>query len=201
MYQINYEDDIITYKDIDDALADLNKYLSKQNDHIEINSDDNSQITFNIDHDNQIIFKHDYDFTNKHIFIPYFIFTNESLSKISLETIEDIQLLKPGLLLDILTYDQALLNPYFVLTNIFKVPEEAIYQAFILYLNKTIMMEDDPIKVNFNKIFSEFFSSDNNKDIPLYKYQKLLTFYLSAKKILPFMVKFEQYHSNFNTLS
>ena len=169
MYQINYDDDIITYKDIDDALADLNKYLSKQNDHIEINSDDNSQITFNIDHDNQIIFKHDYDFTNKHIFIPYFIFTNESLSKISLETIEDIQLLKPGLLLDILTYDQALLNPYFVLTNIFKVPEEAIYQAFILYLNKTIMMEDDPIKVNFNKIFSEFFSSDNNKDIPLYK--------------------------------
>ena len=28
MYQINYEDDLITYNNIDDALLDLNKVLS-----------------------------------------------------------------------------------------------------------------------------------------------------------------------------
>lgn len=207
MYLINYDDDVITYNDIDDALLDLNKVLSntENKDMIEftISSDSNIIRFSNVD-GNSIIFnyQHSKDLQNKYRFIPYFIFKSSILHNINFNTIKDIQYIDPETVLNILTYKEPLLNPYKVLVKIFNAPEELIFQTFILFLNKTVSLEDNPLKINIDLIYQSFFINYKKiiNEIPMEKYHKLLMFYMSSNKILPFMLKFNKYYSKYDNL-
>ena len=204
MYQINYEDDLITYNNIDDALLDLNKVLSNtENKNIiefSVLTDLNTIKFSNID-GNNITFK--YDKKLDYPSIPYFIFKDSILQNINFNIIEDIQLMHPETLLNIMTYNGSILNPYKVLIEIFNIPEEFLFQAFILFLNKTVSSEENPLKINIDSIYGSFFINYKKiiNEIPIDKYHKLLMFYMSSKKILPFMLKFNQYSSKFNHLT
>lgn len=100
----------------------------------------------------------------------------------------------PEFLLNIFTSKKCIINPYNVLINIFNINEELIYQTFILFLNKTIFNNHKTNSLNLSDVFKNFFINDNNIDH--IKYNRLFTYYLSAKKIYPFMIKYEPYVSN-----
>lgn len=105
----------------------------------------------------------------------------------------NINNITPEVLLDIFTSKYCFSNPYNILLNIFNVNEELIYQTFILFLNKTITNNHETNPLNLDNVFNNFFI--NNSTIDHQKYNRLFTYYLSAKKIYPFMIRYNPYIS------
>jgi len=133
--------------------------------------------------------------------IHYLIFDKKIINKIT-NNISDLyqpNKLNIEMLLDIITYDKYIINPYSLLIDIININKEAIHQIFILYLNKSIKLNDEIHKINLNIIPINFFGGYNDSNIDHKNYIKLLIYYLTAKKIPPFMIKYESYKSKFST--
>jgi len=64
-----------------------------------------------------------------------------------------------------------------------------LYQTFILYLNKTIQKSNDITKTDLNEIIMDFLQTNT---VNVQPYKTLLLFYMSNKKILPFMLDYQK---------
>lgn len=126
---------------------------------------------------------------------PLFIFDKNKLLELNEIDIKNIKLGNPKIFMEILTYKNYLMNPYYVLKNLFNVKDEMLYQIFILYLNNTIKIENDITAIKSEIIIKNFI--DNDTDI--IPYNNLFKYYLAARKIYPFMIRYEYYNSKFNT--
>ena len=132
--------------------------------------------------------------------IPYLLLNKDLLSKLSQNDLYKLIKLDPEFLLNVITYDKCLINPYYLLIKLININEEALYQTFILYLNKSISCNTEMEKIDLTNITKTFLINCDNKICTEYtykKYDKLLTYYISAKKITPFMIKFTPYSSLF----
>ena len=212
MFHIKINNEIQIQSDnLDDIIIHFNEILSTAN-----NDNDNDNDTHNIKyindhHQNAIVIE--LEFNNKNIklesdiitkltlndiyLLPFFIFSKNKLNKMNVDDLLHIINLNPQSLLDIITYDESLLNPYVVLSKIFHMNDDFIYQSFILYLNKTISIDTSQSQFNINAIVDNFIyhSTFNNQ-----KYKNLFMYYISSKQILPFKIKYQKYISKFNLL-
>ncbi|QKF93636.1 hypothetical protein QKU48_gp0178 [Fadolivirus algeromassiliense] len=184
---------------IEEVILYFNKIITKYNDYkipftIVIT---NISITIKT-YDNTIILKNlnGLNITQNDIYLlPLFILNNKYIKQISVDKLREIIELNPNSILDILMCKEVMIDPYYLLVNLFNVNEELIYQTFILYLNKTISIANEANKININNIINDFFN-DRKNVININKYHKLFSFYMSNKKILPFMIEYNPYKSN-----
>ena len=129
-------------------------------------------------------------------FFPFFIFHKDILANINENDLSLIIKLNPQSLLDIFTHAKSLINPYYVLSKIFNIADSYMYQAFILYLNKSISYNNETSHFDINLIINGFvFNNDYANNL---KFKNLLMYYISSKKILPFKIKYQKYISSFD---
>ncbi|ARF11571.1 hypothetical protein Klosneuvirus_2_7 [Klosneuvirus KNV1] len=192
MYYIEnkFIDTTYLYENIEAMIYGLNTILSTL-------YDENKSLISIEKTDKMIIYK-----VNEHIivsnlipydlkYLPYLVLHKNILSQYPVkDTIPDF------FLLNVFTSKKCIINPYNVLINIFNINEELIYQTFILFLNKTIFNNHKTNPLNLTDIFKNFFIDNNNIDHK--KYNRLFTYYLSAKEIYPFMIKYDSYISIFD---
>lgn len=177
------------YESIESMLIDLNTILSNLYD--EINSLINIEKT-----DKIIIYKcNEVVLTSNLIpqnlnYFPYVVLHKNILQQ---HSVKDIT---PEFLLNVFTSKKCLVSPYDVLLKVFNVNEELIYQTFILFLNKTIFNNQKTNPLNLTDVFNIFFINDGQIDHK--NYNRLFTYFLSAKKIYPFMIRYEPYVSIFD---
>jgi len=191
MYYIEnkFTDTTNLYENIETMIYELNTILSTL-------YDENKSLISIEKTDKMIIYK-----VNEHIIISnlipydleYFPFLVLHNSIMSQHTVKNIT---PEYLLNVFTSKKCIINPYNVLINIFNINEELIYQTFILFLNKTIFNNHKTNSLNLTDIFNNFFINNNN--INHKKYNRLFTYYLSAKEIYPFMINYVPYISIFD---
>jgi len=177
------------YEDIDSMLIGLNTILSGLY--------DESNVLIDIEEkDDMIIYKiNDTILTsniipNKLNYFPYFVLPKTILSQYFTNHFMNIT---SEFLLNVFTSKKCIADPYNVLLNVFHVNEELIYQTFILFLNKTILNNHKTNPLNLTDVFENFFI--RNHQINHKNYNRLFTYFLSAKKIYPFMIKYENYVS------
>lgn len=122
-------------------------------------------------------------------YLPYFVLHKDIISKYDINSITN------GSLLNIFTSKKCITDPYKVLLKIFNISEELIFQTFILFLNKTISDNHKTIQLNLTDIFENFFI---DKNIDYSKYNRLFTYFISAKKIYPFTIQYNKYISMYD---
>ena len=141
--------------------------------------------------------------------LKYFLLPINKINKLDNNYENHLIKLQPYTLLDLFT-TKCLLDPYYILINVFNINEEIIYQTFVLYLNKTITKSaldkfiesnESNESNNFNQeiIINNFFVNS----IPARKniYAKLLIIYLKNKQILPFNIAYKPYTSLLNMVN
>jgi len=121
--------------------------------------------------------------------LPYFLLNAKRLWELQADKMDQVVALNPHGILDVMTYRDWLINPYLLLTELFHINEELLYQTFILYLNKTISQHTQPNKVVIGDIVKDFGVGD------VTRYYGLYSFYMHNKKILPFMSVYKPYVS------
>lgn len=192
--------------DIEECLIEFNSLLSSENSqNINPNNDLSKVCIISVKSNDNIIkimnnSGDEYKMNDVKL-IKYFLFKKsvlDKINKINKNFHNKLEKLCPEILLDIFTSKKCLIDPYYVFIKIFKINENHIYQTFILYLNKTIRINDVIVKFDSDVIIDNFFSSNNynNKTYINNHYEKLLLFYLKQKQIYPFMIKFNNYVSN-----
>lgn len=200
MNYIKICDDMKEYDDIKNMVIDFNSILTRNSskkitDKILLDHSFELEIGVVKVHFNNCFFLDDFNL------LPLFIFDRQLIDKMDDDKIQKIIELNPNELLDIFTYGKCLMDPYFILMDIFNVKRETIYQVFVLYLNKTISSSNEINQLNFNKIIKDFFINCNyeliwSKDIKILK--KLISFYIMSKQIYPFMLEYQKYDCFFN---
>lgn len=209
MYYVKINNEILVQKnDLFDIVIEFNEILSKLYVNVNVNEKDipnyilsiNKKIIIQIEVNNKnIILESDIPSNlsvNDIYLLPFFIFSKNDLINIDSNDITLITQLNPQSLLDIFTYNNSLLNAYFVLSEIFHVSDHCIYQTFTLYLNKTIYINPETTKFNMDTIIGNFVKNDNFIDN--LKYKNLFIYYIASKQIFPFKIKYEKYISKFN---
>lgn len=131
--------------------------------------------------------------------------SNEDLSEEKMEEFKDVfrdhinlflkqpnngDILKPDKLLDLM-FGKCLTDPY-TLFKFLGLNEDYMYQAFVLYLNKTIEHSSTVVNTDLIEIRNNFFKNCSMSDKDLKKYDSLLLFYLKNKKIETFNIKYTQ---------
>jgi len=193
MQNDNLNDIIINFNKILSIIneTEKGKYVIKNNDShnviIELEFDNKN---IKLESDNTITLSHEMI----HLF-PFFIFSKNTLINMDDNDLLLITKLNTQLLLDVFTYDKLLLDPFYILSNIFHVSTDCIYQIFVLYLNKTISINHELSQFNMNIIIDNF--TNNNIHTKNLKFENLLMYYISSKKILPFRIKYQKYVSKF----
>jgi len=205
MYYIKVDNEaIFTENNLDDAIADFNKIISKLKENKETkivycaNIDSTVIITLEVN-GKSIILESELEqkLSSNHLYLlPFFIFNKDVLLKLDTDTLKNIINLRPEMLLDILTYDNCLLDPFYVLLKLFNINEEYIYQTYILYLNKTLINSKDATELDIDKITNGFILSEEFVDGD--KYKNLFMHYCSLRKLLPFMMTYNKYISLFD---
>ena len=176
-------------ENIDEIIIHFNKILSRYHDY-------NISLTVKIKNNDIIIYTNDniitlknnngLNFTINKAYLLLFLILNKKI--IANVDIKNIVKFNPYCILDIMTFTDCMINPYDILIHLFHINEELIYQTFILYLNKTVTINNKPNHLDINKIFNNFFQ--NNKYIcSIDKYHKLFSFYLLNKKFRTFIEK------------
>lgn len=194
MQNDNLNDIIINFNKILSIIneTEKGKYVIKNNDShnviIELEFDNKN---IKLESDNTITLSHEMI----HLF-PFFIFSKNTLINMDDNDLLLITKLNTQLLLDVFTYDKLLLDPFYILSNIFHVPNDCIYQIFVLYLNKTISINHELSQFNMDIIIDNFIN--DNIHTKKLKFKNLLMYYISSKKILPFRIKYQKYVSKFN---
>ena len=199
MYEIYVNNNMLhSNHDIDGLIQQFNKILSNFHDYkIPLNVVVNNNSIIIHTNDNVITLKNEdgINFDENSLYLlPFFILNYKIISQLNINKLKEIIKLNPYYLLDIMTFTDSMLDPYYLLIKLFKVNEEVIYQTFILYLNKTITIHNKSNQVNINTIINSFFYMKKNVT-DINKYYKLFSFYLSNKKLLPFMINFTPYIS------
>lgn len=179
---------INSYENIENMLISLNEILSKLYD------ENNVPIDIEVI-GNKIVYKSNDNIITSNI-IPYNIQYLQYLTLHKNNLAGNFNIEASEYLLNIFTYKKCLMDPYIVLLNIFKINEELIYQTFILFLNKTIFNNHTINQLDLNNIFGDFFI--NHSAINHKKYNRLFTYFLSAKEIYPFMINYEKHISIFD---
>jgi hypothetical protein len=128
--------------------------------------------------------------------VHYLLFNKKIIQKLSENDLAKLKNLEPDMILNIFTHNQCMINPYYLFIKILNTNEEAFYQTFILYLNKSISQNNEIEKIDMSMIIETFFNKCDNVNYANYK--RLLNYYLATKRILPYMIKFVPYHSNFD---
>ncbi len=108
--------------------------------------------------------------------------------------LDEKDLLKPDILLDLMF--KKCLTDLYILVKFLGLNEDHIYQAFVLYLNKTIEYSPTVINTDLVEIRDNFFENCNMSDEDIKKYDSLLLFYLKNKKIETFSVKYISIEKN-----
>ena len=203
MYYLKVDDEaIFTENNLTDAIAGFNKIVSalKENKETKViyYNDEKKIIKLEVN-GKSIILESDIEqkltFEHLHL-LPYFIFNKEMLTKLDTDTFKNIMNLRPEMLLDILTYDNCLLDPFYVLLKLFDINEEYIHQTYILYLNKTLLNSKETNELELDKITNGFILFNEFVDVD--KYENLFIHYCSLKKLLPFMITYNKYVSLFD---
>jgi hypothetical protein len=206
MYYIIYNNNEI-FKNIDlyDVIIELNIIISKlySEKHVLniIDHNDNKTLInisyttnlINVVSDHEIKLSYDYSYL-----IVFFIFTDVKILSLDSNVIENIIKLNPNSILDIIMYNNSLLDPIYVLLKIFNIDENALCQVFILYLNKSLLSIQENSPFNQKNII---FSFTQSKFIDLQKYQNLLMYYIGTKKLIPIRLKCIKYVSKFDQLN
>jgi len=204
MFYIKINNEIITQNvNLYDIIINFNEMLSTNDNTYDINYINNDQNTiiieleFNnknikLESDNEIKLS-----CENIILLPFFIFPKNVLDKLDIVDLSLITKLNPQLLLDVFTYNKSLLNPYYVLSKIFHINDDFIYQSFILYLNNTISVSIEKSQFNVDIIVNNFICHNtfNNS-----KYKNLFMYYIGSKQILPFRIKYQKYVSKFDLI-
>ena len=190
---------------LNDIIVNFNKILSiinetEKKEKYVIKNNDSQNVIIELEFDNKNIkLESDNPITLSyemiHLF-PFFIFHKNTLINMDDNDLLLITKLNTQLLLDVFAYDKLLLDPFYILSNIFHVPNDCIYQIFVLYLNKTISINHELSQFNMDIIIDNFIN--NNIYTKKLKFENLLMYYVSSKKILPFRIKYQKYVSKFN---
>lgn len=199
MYEIYVNNNMLhSNHNIDGLIQQFNNILSKFNNYkIPLNIVVNNHSIIIHTNDNVITLKNENGIEldeNSLYLLPFFVLNSKIISQLHINKLKEIIKLNPYYLLDIMTFSDCMIDPYYLLIKLFKVNEEVLYQTFILYLNKTITIHNKSNKININTIINNFFYMKKNV-IDINKYYKLFSFYLSNKKLLPFMINFTPYIS------
>jgi hypothetical protein len=128
--------------------------------------------------------------------LPYFLLNKELIRGMTDETYDRIVKLDPHILLEIFTYSKNITHPYNLLTQLYHLNEEIVYQIFILYLNKTLKVTEELVEFHYDTIINHFHPQMQDPE----SYHQLLLYYLKAKQILPFNVHFQPYKSQLENL-
>ena len=180
-----YKNDDMLCDNITDVINTMNKTLSTINPILSTPINDNI-IEWKINDDT---YKLVYTTPIDKKYLPYFLFNKDTITTLDEEYISNIINLNPRYLADVFT-QKCLSDPYHVITKVFKLGEELIYQTYIHYLNKTISVADDITKIDLTQISKCFFI---NNDAPANKYNTLLLKYLKQRSLPPFIIIFKQY--------
>lgn len=201
MFYIELNDKIIKSGNIEEIIIDFNDIISnlilEYNSNVTIlnNSDNVGNITIiklSVGETIISLLSNDSRLSLHHIhLLQFFIFDNKKIMMLKNTVFQDIKL-NPQIILDIVTYQKHLIDPIYILTNVFNMRETHLFQSFILYLNKCIKTAENMNKLDINKIVGGFISKEN-RDFD--KYKKLLIHYISLKKILPYKIHFNEYDS------
>jgi hypothetical protein len=117
------------------------------------------------------------------LLLPYYtVYSSEFLG-----IYEKVKILKPEILLDLI-HAKLFTNPYVFFVDLFGYDKVSFYQAFILYLNKTIVRSEDGILdsyvLSLNNIMKPF--SGNGSIEP---FQKLFFIFLQKKNLNIFEIR------------
>lgn len=199
MYRIYINNNIVHLNtDIDKVVRELNKILSKYHDYkIPLTIEKTDRCIIVRTNDTVIILDSDEDIiltVNDIHLLPYFLLNFNRVGDVITYKLDGIINLDPHYILDLITFKDCMIDPYYLLVKLFNINEELIYQTFILYLNKTIKITSQPNKIDINEIIDDFLYTRNNLD-DINKYYKLFSFYVSNKKLLPFMITYSPYIS------
>ncbi len=102
-------------------------------------------------------------------------------------------ILKPDKLLDLM-FQKCLTDPY-TLFKFLELNEDYLYQAFVLYLNKTIEYSPTVVNTDLVEIRDNFFKNCSISNNDLKNYDSILLFYLKNKKIETFSIKYTNLES------
>lgn len=198
MYELHINNNkLFEKKDFDEIIPFFNKILSIYDD-AKIPLDvaiENNKITVNTI-DNTIVLKNEIiNFGRNELYLfPFFIFNRKLISELTSNKLKGIIELNPNYILDIMSFNKCMIDPYLILIKLFNVNEELFYQVFIQYLNKTIKVNKVKNQINTHAIINKFFYDSSNV-INMNRYHKLFLFYLSNKGLLPFMISYTPYIS------
>ena len=200
MFFLKLNEEIIMEKKFKNILIIFNNFLSNVNETIKIinHKDKNSFIEIQTEQFN-IILGHEIKnkLSQKNIsLLPFFIFRKKTLEKLNINYLENLIKLDSYLILNILIYYDCLLDPFYILLNVFNLNKEIIYQTFVLYLNKSLFQNNINNEIKMNKISEDFLNNNENNDSLIMDCNKLLIYYIKAKQIYPFVIKYEKYNSD-----